>query len=58
VQCSIVTYFCNIIMLCALLLFAVFYHTPLFPGTSSEPAAIPIMCDVPTTAVFCTESIQ
>ena len=46
-------------------------HRPFVPGTSLEPAVIPttqsssfilqyfpIMCDVPSTAVFCSESIK
>ena len=46
-------------------------HRPFLPGTSLEPAVIPplklqashcstfrIMCDVPSTAVFCNESIE
>ena len=44
-------------------------HRPFLPGTSLEPATIPtahashcstfrIMCDVPSTAVFCSESIE
>ena len=46
-------------------------HRPFLPGTSLEPAVIPtvtlqashcstfrIMCDVPSTAVFCSESIE
>jgi hypothetical protein len=45
------------------------YHRPLLPGTSLEPAVITtaqashcstfrIMCDVPSIAVFCSESIE
>ena len=46
-------------------------HRPFVPGTSLEPAVIPtaqassftlqyfpIMCDVPSTPVFCSESIE
>jgi hypothetical protein len=44
-------------------------HRPFLPGTSLEPAVIPtaqashcstfrIMCDVPSIAVFCSESIE
>ena len=47
-------------------------HRPFLPGTSLEPAVIPtplrlqashcstfrIMCDVPSVAVFCNESIE
>ena len=44
-------------------------HRPFLPGTSLEPAVIPtahashcstfrIMCDVPSIAVFCNESIE
>ena len=44
-------------------------HRPVLPGTSLKPAVIPtaqashcstflIMCDVPSIAVFCTESIE
>ena len=46
-------------------------HRPFLPGTSLEPAVIPtaqassftlqyfrIMCDVPSTAVFCNESLD
>ena len=46
-------------------------HRPVLPGTSLEPAVIPplrlqashcstfrIMCDVPSIAVFCSESVE
>jgi len=60
-----------IIIIIIIICIIVSCHRPFLPGTSLEPAVIPttqsssfilqyfpIMCDVPSTAVFCSESIK
>ena len=64
VQCSIVTCFCNIIMLSPVT--RLFSQVLLLNQLRSPPLSLQvsdcstfrIMCDVPTTAVFCSEAIQ